>query len=145
VQSVYDAHSRTVLLPVVTPDSDYLNGLENCSPLLLRTFPHFAMKQVTGLELTAISQVLLRQEFPPARFVDLLENEGSLDAISAEALPLLANAEPQQLADVAEEWFHESNGGCVSVADSLWVLERIAKLAQIAVQARANLFSHFNV
>jgi hypothetical protein len=146
-KSLANSYGRPTIPPVFLPDDDYSMLLESNAPPLLRTFPHFAMKGITGLELATLSEARLGRELPPARFVALADEEGALDAMSSEGVETLANARDDQLNDVAEKWQSASDGDYSifpSIDEAQWALARVAALARIAKQSSAYLYTHFN-
>jgi hypothetical protein len=139
--SLFSRHRRKTIPPVLPPEDDYQRGLEENAPALLRTFPHVAMKGITGFELLMLAQSLLNEELPPARFVDCREDEGMVEALPAAAAQPLASLADDRLAEVVSGWgaglYDGGEGGGL-----LWALLRIRALAKEAVRRKGQVYSH---
>ena len=144
--SLLERHGRKVLEPLVAPegeDEDYQVWLEDGAPELLRTFPHVAAKGVTGVELSAVAEVLVGRTVPPARFVDCPDGEGSAAALAAEAVPLLAGLGDKQLRPTAKKWRTAlGDEFAPAVADLEDYLRTFRALAAEAAARGGHVFTH---
>lgn len=138
--TLYAARGRLALPPVMPPEDDYQLQLEEAAPALLRTFPHAALKGISEVELRQLGAALAGDALPPARFVDCDEDEGSIGAIQAAAISILAEASDPKLHEYAAIW--RARLIEVEPAGLEWALQRIRALARDAVARSGSLFSH---
>jgi hypothetical protein len=74
--SLFKRHGRKIVPPLGPPEGDDAEWPEEAAPELLRTFPHIASKNLTGIELSALAKALVGREVPDARYVDCRDGEG---------------------------------------------------------------------
>ncbi|MBX3202545.1 MAG: hypothetical protein KF894_30745 [Labilithrix sp.] len=104
VASIYADGGGEPIVPVVRPDSRPAIALEETAPLRLRALPHAAVVGITGLELEALTVVLLGEKKPPARIVEPLDHDGFVDGLPTEALAPLAALSDEALGELATRW-----------------------------------------
>lgn len=147
--SIHDARDRPFLPPLVPPDGefrDYQKWLEENCPPLLRTLPHVATKGISEFELQQLGGALIGDDAPAARFVDCCEGQGTIGALQAAAIPLLAEATDERLNDYAAQWCERLEmNGMEGRDEMLWAIQRVAALARDARQRSATVFSHTKV
>jgi hypothetical protein len=102
--SIYAAADGGSIPPVIAPSSRPSMVLEETAPLRLRALPHAAVIGITGLELEALTVVLLGETKAPARIVETLEDDGIVDGLPAEALAPLAALTDEGIAELTERW-----------------------------------------
>ncbi|MBX3209230.1 MAG: hypothetical protein KF764_29630 [Labilithrix sp.] len=102
--SIYAGGGGDPIDPVVSPESRPAIALEETAPLRLRALPHAAVVGITGLELEALTVVLLGEKKPPARIVEPLDDDGFVDGLPTEALAPLAELTDDALAELVTKW-----------------------------------------
>jgi hypothetical protein len=139
--TLFAAHGRLAIGPILSPDDEYQTWLEESSPILLRTLPHSAMKGISKFELSALSELLLGRREPPAVFIDCLDGEGFIGAVPTAAIEPLANLTDGQLRQIAAQWQEALRNGGESEALE-WTMRRVRALAAEAQRSVAHLLSH---
>ena len=104
VASIYADGGGDPIEPVIRPDTRAAIALEETAPLRLRALPHAAVIGITGLELEALTVVLLGEKRPPARIVEPLDDDGFVEALPTAALAPLAGLGDEELRELAAKW-----------------------------------------
>ena len=150
----------SVLPPVITPDDDDQQSLESDAPQRLRALKHAAMISFRCNDLDALALILTGRdlkrfargdfddrELPPARIVEIPQEDGLISALPEVALEPLSALRDDEFVSVAcklDEILVEVNG-IEEYADldaAGWVLRRLRALAQSARASSGNLFLH---
>jgi hypothetical protein len=141
--SIRSTTGRPVLVPLVPVETEYERILEENCPVFLRTLPHIAMKGITEVELQGLSDILVSEVKPPARFVWCSNDEGPVVSLPSEAVPALAKLAEDEISGVSFRWSEEL-GGALSVDGAFYALTRLRVLARDAAERHANVFSHYD-
>ena len=143
IASIYADGGGEPIEPVLRPESRPAMALEETAPLRLRALPHAAVVGITGLELEALSVVLLGDKKPPARIVEPLENDGFVEALPAEALAPLAALTDEQVKELAARWNAALHLTRRRADESSLVALRA--LAREAIARNGHVFTHMPV
>jgi hypothetical protein len=141
--SIYAAEGVEPIEPVIRPDSRPAMALEETAPLRLRALPHAAVVGITGMELEALTLVLLGQEKPPARIVDALDEDGFVEGLPTEALAPLASLTDDALVALAAKW-NATLRLTRRKADAS-SLQALRELAREALARGGNVFTHMPI
>jgi hypothetical protein len=104
VASIYSGGGGDPIEPVLRPESRPAMALEETAPLRLRALPHAAVVGITGLELEALTVVLLGEKKPPARIVEALDDDGFVEGLPTDALHPLATLQDDGVVELASKW-----------------------------------------
>ncbi len=161
--SIKVARRRKMVEPVLPPEGEQACWLEEeDTPTLLRTFPHFAMWGVSVRPLYELLNVLglhglppsryfaaqFKGSPPPARFIDCLEDEGTIESFPGDVIGPLANLDDRNAKQCLAAWQKALGikGKAVKLIEaefaegSAWALRRIRALAAEASRSGGHLF-----
>lgn len=118
------------LPPILPPESEYEQHMEERAPPVLLTLPHATLKNLGARHLEAIASILLGKpaQASPARVTP----EGfAVDCLPERAVLVLASIADAQLPDLAGQWAADLNLGFEGPHDALWVLRRLHALSRL--------------
>lgn len=138
--SLYADGGGEPIAPVIPVEGVAAEALEETAPRRLRALPHAAVVGITGLELEALTVVLLGGKRPPARIVDLLDSDGFVEALPEEVLGPLASLTDEGIAPLEEKW-NASLKLTRRKVDATVVLA-LRVLAREALACGGNVFTH---
>jgi hypothetical protein len=124
--------------PALPPASEALQRLEELAPRRLRALPHVVTAGITGIELEALSFVLLKESKPPARVVETLDGDGFVGALPASAVLPLGALDDAELEAVLHEWSARVRG----LADGAFALRGLRELARVAAARDGHVLTH---
>jgi hypothetical protein len=138
--SIYANGGDEPVEPVIRPDSRPAMALEETAPLRLRALPHAAVVGITGLELEALTLVLLGEQKPPARIVEALDEDGFVEGLPTEALAPLASLTDDALMELSSKWNAALRLTRRKAEESS--LQALRSLAREAIARGGNVFTH---